>query len=136
MLFLTHISAGLALSMLVFPHLYVAVLIGSILPDIDLATSTIGRRFKIIGWVFAHRGFFHTMWAGIILSAMIGIISYSYALAFLAGYILHLILDGLTPKGVVLFNPFLRLKGPFKTGSIMDYVLLGVFLIIISINLL
>jgi len=49
------------------------------------------------------------------------------------GYSSHILLDGLTPMGVDL--SFIKIRGVIKTGSIIEYILLG-FLCIAIIYLL
>lgn len=123
MIFLTHLAVSLLIGVLVFPNLYLLCLLGGLLPDIDIATSYFGRRFKIIGWVFKHRGFFHTAYAAIFFAAPLALLDYAYALAFLTGYMSHLLLDSLTPKGTKLLWPIANLKGHIRTGSIYDYAI-------------
>ena len=46
----------------------------------------------------------------------------------LIGYLGHLLLDILNKKGIALFWPFFRVKGYFKTGGLLDFILFLVFM--------
>ena len=94
--------------------------IGSMIPDIDEPNSVLGRKVKILSTtiktVFGHRGFFHTplfilllYW---LLNGVLGEFSAAYKSSvemfikgILSGMISHLILDMLTPAGIMLFFP-------------------------------
>jgi len=101
----------------------------SFIPDIDLHTSYIGKRTRplsnIIQLLFQHRGFFHSLWIPIIFYLVLS--PYGLELAVF-GYLGHLLLDLLNPKGLCIFWPFFRIKG-FIRGEIADFVLFLVFLV-------
>ncbi len=48
----------------------------------------------LILWYLKHRGFFHTLLAGLLLSAPLALFDYSYALYAFLGYSAHLFVDG------------------------------------------
>ena len=50
---------------------------GSMVPDIDNPSSKLGKNIKIVGYVFKHRGFFHSLPA-LILFIFILFITYYY----------------------------------------------------------
>lgn len=124
MIFLTHLALSVFVGLAFFPKEIIFCVLGGLLPDIDLATSIIGRKFRIFGWLFAHRGFFHTLYAALLFSLPLFFYSATAALAFFAGYLGHLLLDGLTKKGVRILPPFFRIKGPLKTSGLGDYAIL------------
>lgn len=85
---------GIALSTAVF---------GSLLPDIDRPSSTIGRVFPIVSNFFhrhgGHRGITHDLFLALVL-AVISIIKVPLSIWFWMGYLGHLFLDALTMNGV------------------------------------
>lgn len=110
----TLISVGLA---------FVGGVIGGLLPDIDHPTSKVGRKVplisKTINALFGHRGFTHTLVAGLlftyflflcstILPDMIQAFFLPFGLGLAVGYFSHLLLDMLTVSGIPLFYPIFR----------------------------
>ena len=113
------------------------VAIGAILPDIDNAQSTIGRRFgwisKEIQRIAGHRTIFHSL-LGLLLGSLLAIgleqlvvfllaqrgfifpsrfvaKSHLVFVALLFGCILHIVADGLTESGVPLLWPYRKRFG-------------------------
>jgi inner membrane protein len=116
---------------------YVMVALGALLPDIDNAHSTLGKK---LGWIskeiqhkFGHRTLFHSL-LGLILGSAIAlgvqqIITYLLAsrgltiparvigsshivfIAVLFGCIMHLLADSLTLEGIPLFWPMKKYFG-------------------------
>ncbi|HJX05820.1 MAG TPA: metal-dependent hydrolase [Candidatus Nanoarchaeia archaeon] len=141
-MFLTHLAFALFLSLMIVKnavlpvnsYVFVAIiLLGSLLPDIDSGTSFIGKRFKLTSLFFKHRGMVHS----IIFMTGFSIVVFSitksiyYFLAFAAGYLSHLLLDSLTPKGVAFFWPNKkRMRGRFRTTGLVDILLLVVFIVL------
>ena len=113
----------------------VFTLIGSLLPDIDEEKSLIGKKLKI-GKFIKHRGILHGIIPLIIFTIFIlltnGLAKKIFS-GLMIGYSSHILLDGLTPMGVDL--SFIKIRGVIKTGSIIEYILLG-FLCIAIIYLL
>ena len=142
MLFLTHLFGGI-LGALIFARiigtqsilLYVFFIIGSLLPDIDHPASKLGKKVKLIGWIFGHRKSFHSIFLPLVLGMPLIFVSLDLFYAFLFGFLIHLILDALTIKGVMPFYPLNKsvIKGWIKTGSFLEYVLMFVLLISIII---
>jgi len=129
-MFRTHLAASLLALLLLAPFyenkvLLILFIIGTIMPDIDTPTSFIGKRFRLFGWLFLHRGIFHSVWMLIILSVIIGTASQLAGLAFALGYGLHLLLDALNHAGIRPFHPLSKhkIKGIFKTNGIFEKVL-------------
>ncbi len=108
--------------------------LGTAFPDIDTASSKIGRKvpffLKPIQFIFKHRGFFHSVFAGFLIAYLISLIApIAYSLVFLMAYMLHILLDGFTVRGVKLFWPFpFRFKGQIRSGRIEESFLCLVFL--------
>ncbi len=146
MLFFTHVAGGLLLSL--FMMLFISpdsnliflilVIIGSLLPDIDCRTSKVGKNKKVHKLV-EHRGIFHSILMAFLLYLLVELqLSSNVSLGFLIGYISHILLDGMTKKGVFPFYPLkLKVKGNIKTGSLYEYMIffascsLALFMIIV-----
>jgi inner membrane protein len=95
----------------------IAIVLGSLLPDIDHPNGTIRQILELpqflahpVQEILPHRGPTHTIWAGFAFSALTFglmewggnaiLISVATAMAMLAGYASHLGLDSLNPTGV------------------------------------
>ena len=112
------------------------LLVGSILPDIDSPYSKIGRRFKplssLIKFVFGHRGIFHSVIPAILIYFVFRYIfdMSLVGIALAVGFVLHLVLDGLTKEGVNYFYPFakFRMSGFIKTGGILEWLIFAVLI--------
>lgn len=113
------------------------VIIGTLLPDIDLLGSYIGKRlrvFSIILLPFKHRGLFHSLTLAIILFFI------RVPLLIILGFIGHLFLDMFSHAGIKIFWP-LKYKARFiiKNSFIFEYIvlslciLLNILLIIIQV---
>ena len=84
---------------------FVGIIIGSLLPDIDTPHSILGRYNLFVGGM-KHRGFTHTILSMIIFTWAIKSMFSHVAAGFLFGYAMHLIMDGLTPMGIMWMFPF------------------------------
>jgi len=104
----------------------ICILFGSLLPDIDTKTSSLGRWivFRPFQVAFAHRGITHSLLFLGILSLAFWYILPQGLLGFVIGYGSHLFLDLLTIKGIPLFWPVTQKFGGFcRTGRTFDKVL-------------
>lgn len=140
----THLAFAFLLS-LIFIYFFrpenqilfvILTLVSSLLPDIDIKSSEIGKNFKIIGMIFKHRGIFHSLFF-IILLIVLSYFFPKYILAVLIGYSSHVLLDCLNPKGITLFTPLseFKINGFIRTGSLLEYIILG-FILAIGVILL
>ena len=78
---------------------------------------------KIIGYLFKHRGIFHSIFLAILLPGIIWlVIGPLYGVALFIGYMSHLLIDGLTLAGVNFLHPLttLRIHGFIKTGGFLE----------------
>ena len=119
----------------------VLVLFGSLAPDLDHPDSKLGKRTKILAYLFEHRGFMHSIYAFSIFFfisyVLFGTSVYLWAVPL--GYLSHLISDSISKEGVMFFHPLskARLRGFIRTGSMVEYVIfillfgLGVWQLII-----
>jgi len=111
------------------------VMLGAMLPDIDHPKSKLGSKIKIIGYLFEHRGFFHSFLAIPLLAFLIYYFtsSYVYALPLAIGYASHLLSDVITKEGIMPLHPFTkwRIRGFVKTGGAWEY-LMFLFVVVIA----
>lgn len=126
----THIIFSILLFLLFnfifhFP-LYISIFafIGAMIPDLDLRP----RKY--------HRKIFHNLWFLLILLFLgfaFHVIDNMFAIVFSIGFISHLIMDALTPAGIMPFWPFTKpkIKGPIKTGGWGEFVVMIALLFII-----
>jgi inner membrane protein len=112
----------------------VFLLFGTMFADIDEVNSFLGKKIKIIGYIFDHRGFFHSIFSLMLFFVfMILFFGYYYALFFAIGYLLHLLLDSFTKEGIKPFIFGLRISGDIKVGSIIENI---IYLFLIFSNIL
>ena len=84
----------------------------ALLPDLDTQKSTIGKTVPVIPWLlenfFGHRGFFHSFLPLILLfltERFFFPFSIYSEIAFFTGWTSHLLLDTLTPMGIMWLYP-------------------------------
>jgi inner membrane protein len=145
----THLAFGFFSGLLLMDYFsignkylfFVLVLFGAILPDIDTPNSKISHKIPVIPKVLnvfsKHRGIFHSVFIAILLGLFVSYFSKAYGIALFLGYGSHLLIDGLTKKGVNLLHPIskLRISGPIETGKLWELVLLVVIVAGIVLNL-
>ena len=141
MMFKTHLALGFLIAIIVMNFLHTTdflflfiILISSALPDLDHPKSKLGRKVKIISFLFEHRGFFHSFFSLFLFTFIFYLIfgSYIYSMAFGIGYLTHILLDSFTKAGITPFAPLLnyKVKGLYKCGAYYDYVFLILFFLI------
>ena len=133
MLFRTHLAFGVLVFFLLnlafeIPNkilLFVFVIIGAIIVDIDIKNSKVGRRwyFRPFQFFIKHRGMVHSLIFGLFVSVLIAAVSQWAGFGFFAGYMSHLFLDFLTCSGVMFFWPWKKKFGlGIKTGGIIEEI--------------
>jgi len=124
--------------------------LGSLLPDIDSSTSKISSlvRNPILGVFFSHRGFWHSLFAIIVLDFLLAFLLRflmnidfnffaSFIIFFTLSYALHILFDMVGNKGVKLLSPFcnrsfsLPFTGWFKSKTPVEFLILLIFLLIV-----
>jgi inner membrane protein len=148
MRYYTHLAFSFLVGILLIEYLsisnqilFIALFMGfSLLPDIDKVQSKVSEKIKVVSFVIrfflGHRGLMHSIWVPLIFYLTLFGFSMNIAIAISFGYLSHLLLDGLTPSGVKLLWPMKKkLKGFVRTGSLMEY-LLFVLLIILDVYFL
>ncbi len=109
-------------------------ILGSLIPDIDHSKSFFGRKAKLISAILKHREAMHSLLCGICLSLVILFFTNKYSYAFLLGFLSHLVLDSLNPKGIKWLWPLrFRVRGPIKTGSFIELII-DIFFVFILLN--
>jgi len=131
MLLATHVLFSLFLGVLFFKTnvmFFGFMLVASIMPDLDIYIPFI-----------KHRGIFHSITAGLLLSLVFIQYSLSLFLAFFLGFCSHLFADSLTKMGVKPFWPFSRYNTDFgfiTTGKFSEQVFAGIIFVLLAIKLL
>lgn len=149
MLFKTHLAFGLLVGLIILPYanpsskfmfLFV-VIAASIMPDIDQPNSKISNQIpilpKLLSIFVKHRGIFHSIFFAILLSGLFWyFINHSYGVAFIVGYMSHLLIDGFTKSGINFLHPFgkLHLSGFIETGTTAEWIIFLIILLGIVIN--
>lgn len=160
----THITTSLALGLPLMAAVdqvtvinTIALVCGSVLPDIDHPKSFIGKRNQVVSKVtnktLGHRGATHSLIValGIYLLALFLAHTYLSQKAefvpfwLLCGYLLHLCEDSFSKNSIRWFWPFSKVKRSsrkrvlyYRTGTVSEYLILGFMLclLLIEINLL
>ena len=156
----THIAGGVVLtsvglSALGFPVTLPILIIGALgglAPDLDASDAKIKHfkfsRFKpfwliseMISTLFGHRGVMHSLLAVVVISIGLWLVSLYiggaliFYVAFIIGYISHLVADSITKSGIPFLYPWkkrlhlLSKKITLKTGSILEYLILILLII-------
>jgi len=111
----------------------VMAIIGTLIPDIDLMHSYVGKRwyFRPIQWFVKHRGIIHSLTFAVVISIIIAIYFPVLAFGFFLGYASHLIGDAITIEGIRPFWP-LRSEslGRMRVGGIGEKTLFYVLVLI------
>ena len=135
----THLafSAFFAIYFLPFVNSKIAflimVLIGTIIPDIDLMHSYVGNRwyFRPIQWFVKHRGIIHSITFALVITIVLAMYLPVLAFCFFLGYIGHLIGDAITIEGIRPFWPSKSESlGRMRVGGIGEKALFYVLVLI------
>jgi len=123
----TRFTVGIFAASIAAPGLGAGLLVaaGAMLPDIDTPTSKISHQASAIPSLFLeHRGITHSLF----FAAASTLISPWLSL----GILTHIALDILNAAGVRLFWPHKKRISlrRIRTGSLLDYVLCGLFLLL------
>lgn len=113
----THLAAGVAFAVICSCNAPATILVcvGSLLPDIDTASSTFGKKVKIVSKFVKHRGFTHSL--------LFALLAATISPYLCVGVLSHIIMDMFNPNGVALLFPYGRnlhiplINKLFITGS-------------------
>ena len=139
MIFRTHLAFAFLIGLFFDFKSLIFILIGSLIPDLDVSNSKISRKVifsKLFNILFGHRKFFHSLLFGVIISFFVFLFTNQYLMVFI-GFFSHLLLDCFTKDGVMVFYPFeFKFKGFIKTNGIVEKILFIVLIFLIIIKLL
>ena len=110
----------------------VFVLLGAVFVDIDIESSSFGNHWYLrpLQFLVKHRGVFHSLVFGVLLSLILGSVNLWFGFGFFVGYLSHLFLDCWTKSGVALFWPLRhRIKGFVRSGGIVEDVIFVLLLL-------
>ena len=109
------------------------IVLATLFVDIDSRKSFIGNNwvFRPLQWFVKHRGMFHSLLVGGLLSLIVAGFSRWAGIGFFVGYISHLFMDLLTKQGIPLFWPLFFRKIGFgvRSGGIIEEILFVFFLL-------
>jgi len=145
MLFRTHIAFSFLIGLYLIDSLniknqipfIIILLFFSIFPDIDQSNSKISKKLKPFSYLtttLGHRNIFHTIYFPLAISLTLFILNLKLlSIAVLIGYLLHLLLDLTTKKGITPFYPLSRkrFKGFIKVNSLTENIIFLIFIILI-----
>ncbi|WP_078598658.1 metal-dependent hydrolase [Evansella clarkii] len=94
--------------------------LGTILPDIDSETSTLGRYVTPISRAIPHRTITHTIWIVLLAAGVAWYTESVYLLALALGYTLHIVEDSFSKQGIRWFYPVPKWRR--KRGSYRSFV--------------
>ena len=150
MLFRTHLAFSFLIGLYLIELLniekqilfMVVLLFFSVFPDIDEGSSKIAKKLKPFSYlarIFSHRGVFHTVYFPIAIFFVLFIFDLRLlGAAVLVGYLLHLILDAFSRKGVAFFYPLskMRVRGYIKVGSLIENLMFVILIVLIIYKLI
>jgi inner membrane protein len=132
-MFKTHLAIGIFLIAFLLPMVNnklvfcLVVLVASLLPDIDIASSYMGQKkiFRILQWFVKHRGIIHSFTFCIIVSLIFAFYIPILALPFFLGYSFHLLADSFTVEGIRPFWPLKKeVEGPIRVSGKREMLIL------------
>ena len=91
------------------------LILATMFVDIDSRNSKMGKRFyfRPIQWIVKHRGIFHSLLFGLLISVIIAAVHSWAGVGFFVGYVSHLFMDCFTRSGVKVFWPVYNKKISF-----------------------
>ena len=88
----------------IYTMVYIGILIGSILPDIDEPDSLIGKRLSFIAYpiniIFGHRTITHNIFFGIAIGILGLLLNIDIIVGMGIGVIIHILSDSVTQSGI------------------------------------
>lgn len=148
MLLKTHLAFAVLLIIFFIGHVadktifIAALIIGTMLPDVDTAVSNIGKRgvMRPLQFFVRHRGIIHSLTFALFLSIILAIFFPVACLGFFLGYSVHLFCDSFTKQGVQPFWPWkagthgiITTGGKVEMSLFVTVILIDVVLAIFAI---
>jgi len=121
-----------------FIWIIACLVFGSLLPDIDHPYSTLGKYIFPISGAIKHRGFTHSFLAAFILPLPLLYFGTGYYFITIWSYLLHLLVDTLSPMGVMWLYPIKKRYSLnlAKTGGIEEaFIVVTCLLFIFKIKI-
>lgn len=116
------------------------VMFGSAFADIDHPNSKIGKNVAIIGILFKHRGFFHSVFGIVLFSMLVQALFESkiITMAFAVGYVSHVVIDAFNHQGIMPFHPLSQytIKGFMKTNGVLEWILMVIMAVLVLVKLI
>jgi len=111
------------------------ILLATLIPDMDSASSLINRKIRpfdiIFNFLFKHRGALHSITFCIIFTIILALFSQKLALPFFLGYSIHLLADSFTITGIRAFWPSNKeIKWIIRTGGLTERITLYLLIVI------
>lgn len=125
----TCVSAGMVLGGHPIDAAVAGVLLGSLFPDIDSRTSTLGLLFPSASGaartISGHRGFTHSIAFEVIIAAIAAYYRDSFLYGLFFGTLFHVLLDCFTGSGIRFFFPSKRKLKIFgvKSGKFLSWLI-------------
>lgn len=94
-------------------------MLGSLSPDIDSESSSIGRYVAPVARLIPHRTITHTVWAVLLLCGAAWYVDSLYLWAFALGYSLHIVEDSFSRQGICWFYPFFSNYKTYSSGAVV-----------------
>lgn len=150
MLFRTHLAFSFLIGLYLIDFLniknqilfIIILLFFSVFPDIDESSSKIFKKLKPFSYLavlFGHRNILHTIYFPLVIVLVLFIFNLKLlSLAVLIGYLLHLLLDLITKKGIALFYPLSkkRIRGFIKVGSLIENLIFIILIVLVVYKLI
>lgn len=122
---------------------FLFTLFAALLPDLDEATSTLGKKFfpvsALLQWIFGHRGLLHSFFVPIFFFLLATFFQQKeVGIALMLGYGSHILFDMTTVSGIRPAYPVSswRIRGPLHTGSWAETLLIILLSIALALKLL
>ena len=109
------------------------VLLATLLPDMDLSGSTVGKKrgFRPLQFFVEHRGPIHSLTFCLIIAIILSFFFPTLAFAFFLGYAIHLFSDSFTKEGIMPFWPYdKKVSWRLKTGGFVESSVFLVFMLV------
>jgi inner membrane protein len=143
MLFRTHIVFSVLVYLVLVRYFMIGspiifgifLIIATMFVDIDSRKSKMGKGwwFRPIQWFVRHRGIFHSLLFGLLVSVIIAAIHAWAGVGFFVGYLSHLFMDCFTRSGVKVFWPVYDNKISFgwvRSGGVAEDVIFVLLLLL------
>tara|TARA_Y100000310_G_scaffold333179_1_gene410192 strand:- start:1583 stop:2035 length:453 start_codon:yes stop_codon:yes gene_type:complete len=149
MLLRTHLAFAVLMIIIFVEHvnnklIFAAmVLIATIIPDLDMSNSSLGRHliFRPLQFFIKHRGIIHSLTTAVIVSIILSMFWPIASLGFFIGFSVHLVCDSFTREGIQPFWPlksrtsgFIYSGGRLEDSLFVGLIILNLVLIVLALS--